>query len=201
MIHTWATGPALPSRKRRGGLKGVGMWPFRICPASTPFLPTPLEEVIARSYLVNEKPDAILNIVDDTNIERNLYLTTQLIALGLPVSDKIDRVITNQVLALPIFAGIMFCIYAVAGADFGAMSAYSFMIFNLLCAFCFAAMGAIKREMNNAKWTSAIGHMCVFAYSVSLIAFQLSRLIAGEASFGLGTVVARNDLRLPEAPL
>ncbi|MCI8698648.1 MAG: ferrous iron transporter B, partial [Oscillospiraceae bacterium] len=77
------------------------------------------------------------------------------------------------------------------GADFGAITAYSFMIFNLLCAPCFAAMGAIKREMNNAKWTTfAIGYMCVFAYVISLIVYQLGGLIAGAASFSLWTVVA-----------
>ena len=82
-------------------------------------------------------------------------------------------------------------IYAAVGADFGAMAAYSFMIFNLLCAPCFAAMGTIKREMNNAKWTlGAIGYMCGFAYVVSLIVFQLGGLVTGEAVFGLGTVVA-----------
>ena len=82
-------------------------------------------------------------------------------------------------------------IYAAIGADFGAMAAYSFMIFNLLCAPCFAAMGAIKREMNNVKWTlGAIGYMCGFAYVVSLIVFQLGGLATGEAVFGLGTVVA-----------
>ena len=82
-------------------------------------------------------------------------------------------------------------IYAAIGADFGAMAAYSFMIFNLLCAPCFAAMGAIKREMNNAKWTlGAIGYMCGFAYVVSLIVFQLGGLITGEASFGIGTIAA-----------
>ncbi len=82
-------------------------------------------------------------------------------------------------------------IYAAVGADFGAMAAYSFMIFNLLCAPCFAAMGAIKREMNNAKWTAAaIGYMCGFAYVVSLIVFQLGGLVTGEAVFGIGTVVA-----------
>ena len=82
-------------------------------------------------------------------------------------------------------------IYAAIGADFGAMAAYSFMIFNLLCAPCFAAMGAIKREMNNVKWTlGAIGYMCGFAYVVSLIVFQLGGLVTGEAAFGLGTVVA-----------
>ena len=65
------------------------------------------------------------------------------------------------------------------------------MIFNLLCAPCFAAMGAIKREMNNPKWTAfAIGYMCVFAYVVSLIVYQIGGLITGEVAFGLGTVVA-----------
>ncbi|GKH51413.1 hypothetical protein CE91St46_25240 [Eubacteriales bacterium] len=82
-------------------------------------------------------------------------------------------------------------IWAAIGADFGVMSAYSFMVFNLLCAPCFAAMGAIRREMNNARWTmGAIGYMCLFAYVTSMIVFQLGGLITGEASFGLGTVVA-----------
>ena len=71
------------------------------------------------------------------------------------------------------------------------LSAYSFMLFNLLCAPCFAAMGAIKREMNNGKWTlAAIGYMCVFAYAVSLITYQLGGLITGETAFGVGTVAA-----------
>ena len=71
------------------------------------------------------------------------------------------------------------------------LSAYSFMIFNLLCAPCFAAMGAIKREMNNGKWTAAaIGYMCGFAYVASLMVYQLGGVIAGEVSFGVGTVAA-----------
>ncbi len=82
-------------------------------------------------------------------------------------------------------------IYAAIAADFGAMSAYSFMIFNLLCAPCFAAMGAIKREMNNARWTlGAIGYMCGFAYVVSMIVFQLGGLVTGETGFGIGTIAA-----------
>ena len=82
-------------------------------------------------------------------------------------------------------------IWALVGADFGAITAYSFMIFNLLCAPCFAAMGAIKREMNNTKWTAfAIGYMCVFAYVISLIVYQLGGLITGAASFSLWTVAA-----------
>ena len=71
------------------------------------------------------------------------------------------------------------------------IAAYGFMIFNLLCAPCFAAMGAIKREMNNAKWTwAAIGYMCGFAYLISLIVYQIGGLILGEVSFSAATVVA-----------
>ncbi len=81
-------------------------------------------------------------------------------------------------------------IWALVAADYTRLSAYSFMIFNLLCAPCFAAMGAIKREMNNGKWTLfAIGYMCVFAYTVSLIVFQLGSWFAGGGNIP-GTVVA-----------
>lgn len=82
-------------------------------------------------------------------------------------------------------------IWTLVAGDFTALSAYSFMIFNLLCAPCFAAMGAIKREMNNWKWTlGAIGYMCGFAYIISMIVYQIGGLFMGEASFGVGTVVA-----------
>ena len=82
-------------------------------------------------------------------------------------------------------------VYQALGAVFTQISGYSFLVFNLLCAPCFAAIGAIKREMNNAKWTAfAIGYMCVFAYVVSLIVYQIGGLITGEVSFGIGTVVA-----------
>ena len=82
-------------------------------------------------------------------------------------------------------------IWTFIAQDFGAITAYSFMIFNLLCAPCFAAMGAIKREMNNWKWTLAsIGYMCGFAYVISLIVFQIGGLFTGEAVFGVGTIVA-----------
>ena len=64
------------------------------------------------------------------------------------------------------------------------------MIFNLLCAPCFAAMGAIKREMNSAKWTwAAIGYMCVFAYAVSLIVYQFGAWFIGSGSV-IGTIFA-----------
>ncbi len=82
-------------------------------------------------------------------------------------------------------------IWAAVATDFGAVRAYSFMIFNLLCAPCFAAMGAIKREMNNPRWTlGAIGYMCAFAYVVAMIVYQLGGLFTGEAVFGPFTVVA-----------
>ena len=82
-------------------------------------------------------------------------------------------------------------LYPAIAASFTGLNAYSFMIFNLLCAPCFAAMGAIKREMHNTKWTlGAIGYMCVFAYVVSMIVYQLGGLITGEATFGVFTVVA-----------
>ncbi|MCI6925806.1 MAG: ferrous iron transport protein B [Butyricicoccus porcorum] len=70
------------------------------------------------------------------------------------------------------------------------LAAFSFMIFNLLCAPCFAAMGAIKREMNNAKWTcAAIGYMCAFAYAVSLVVYQLGTLFTG-GGFSIWTAAA-----------
>ena len=79
---------------------------------------------------------------------------------------------------------------SIAG-DFTGVTAYSFMIFNLLCAPCFAAMGAIKREMNSPKWTlGAIGYMCGFAYVISLMVYQLGGLLTGEVGFGTGTVAA-----------
>ena len=82
-------------------------------------------------------------------------------------------------------------IWAMIAADFGPMRAYSFMIFNLLCAPCFAAIGAIKREMNDTKWTLAtIGYMCAFAYAISMIVYQLGGLITGEATFSVFTVLA-----------
>ena len=77
------------------------------------------------------------------------------------------------------------------GLAFTPIAAYSFMIFNLLCAPCFAAMGAIKREMNNARWTvAAIGYMCGFAYVCALIVYQLGGLLLGTVAPGVGTAAA-----------
>ena len=82
-------------------------------------------------------------------------------------------------------------IWPEVAANFTALSAYSFMIFNLLCAPCFAAMGAIKREMNNGKWTAiAIGYMCLLAYCASLVVYQIGGLITGEVGFNFFTIGA-----------
>ena len=82
-------------------------------------------------------------------------------------------------------------IWQAVAQDFGAVTAYSFMIFNLLCAPCFAAMGAIKREMRSGGWTAfTLSYMTVFAYVVSMIVYQLGGLFTGEAAFSLFTVIA-----------
>ena len=81
-------------------------------------------------------------------------------------------------------------VYANMAATFTVASGYAFLAFNLLCAPCFAAMGAIKREMNNTRWFwIAIGYQCGLAYVVSLCVYQIGTLITTGA-FGIGTVVA-----------
>ncbi|RGB82434.1 ferrous iron transport protein B [Coprococcus catus] len=81
-------------------------------------------------------------------------------------------------------------VYQTMAASFTLVSGYAFMAFNLLCAPCFAAMGAIKREMNNAKWFwIAIGYQCGFAYLVALVINQIGNLVANH-TFGIFTVVA-----------
>lgn len=81
-------------------------------------------------------------------------------------------------------------IWGSLAASMTAVAAYSFLVFNLLCAPCFAAMGAIKREMNNIKWFwFAIGYQTLLAYVVSLCVFQIGTWITA-GSFGIGTVVA-----------
>ena len=81
-------------------------------------------------------------------------------------------------------------IWANIAANFTTISAYSFLVFNLLCAPCFAAIGSIRREMNSAKWTwFAIGYQTLFAYLVSLCIFQLGSFFTG-SGFTLGTAIA-----------
>ena len=81
-------------------------------------------------------------------------------------------------------------IWGTLAGSMTALAAYSFLVFNLLCAPCFAAMGAIRREMNNAKWFwFAIGYQTGLAYVVSLCVYQLGILFTAGA-LGIGTVVA-----------
>ena len=84
--------PGVTVEKKEGKLKGHKEVIIQDLPGIYSLSPYTLEEVVARNYLVNEKPDAILNIVDGTNIERNLYLTTQLIELGLPVVVAVNMI-------------------------------------------------------------------------------------------------------------
>ena len=81
-------------------------------------------------------------------------------------------------------------VWGTLAGSMSAIAAYSFLVFNLLCAPCFAAMGAIKREMNNTKWFFfAIGYQCGLAYLVSLCIYQIGSLFTG-AAFGVWSVVA-----------
>mgnify|MGYP000136288889 CR=1 FL=1 len=81
-------------------------------------------------------------------------------------------------------------VYDAMAAAFTGITAYSFLVFNLLCAPCFAAIGAIKREMNNARWTwFAIGYQTILAYVVALCIYQFGRWFT-EGTFGVGTVAA-----------
>ncbi|MFQ7617769.1 ferrous iron transport protein B [[Clostridium] scindens] len=81
-------------------------------------------------------------------------------------------------------------VWGTLASSMTAVAAYSFLVFNLLCAPCFAAMGAIKREMNNAKWFwFAIGYQTLLAYAVSLCVFQFGSLLTG-GGFTIGTVAA-----------
>ncbi len=88
-------------------------------------------------------------------------------------------------------------IWPLIAADFGPVRAYSFMVFNLLCAPCFAAIGAIRREMNDLRWTAAtIVYMCAFAYAISMITYQILGLVTGEAVFSIFTLLALAVLAL-----
>ena len=89
-----------------------------------------------------------------------------------------------------LYAGGAGTVYQNMAATFSLASGYAFLAFNLLCAPCFAAMGAIRREMNNTKWfLGAIGYQCGLAYLVGLVIYQISSLLGG-GGFGIGTVAA-----------
>ena len=96
----------------------------------------------------------------------------------------------NIVGTMGILYGASGSVYSNIAAAFTPLSGYSFLAFNLLCAPCFAAIGAIKREMNSAKWTwFAIGYQCLFAYAVGLIIFQLGSIFTGSLNV-IGLIVA-----------
>lgn len=82
-------------------------------------------------------------------------------------------------------------IWANVAKDYSGPAGMAFLVFNLLCAPCFAAIGAIKREMGNGKWTwAAIGWLTGWAYCISLIAYNIGGVITGESGFGVGTIVS-----------
>jgi ferrous iron transport protein B len=90
-----------------------------------------------------------------------------------------------------LYGGGDMTVYQALAGVFTTASGFSFMAFNLLCAPCFAAMGAIKREMNSAKWFwFAIGYQCGIAYLVSLVIYRIAGLFTGACSFGIWSVVA-----------
>lgn len=89
-----------------------------------------------------------------------------------------------------LYSGGAGTVYQNMAATFSLASGYAFLAFNLLCAPCFAAMGAIRREMNSTKWfLGAIGYQCGLAYLVGLVIYQISSLLSG-GGFGIGTVAA-----------
>ncbi len=96
----------------------------------------------------------------------------------------------NIVGTMGILYGASGNVYATLASVFNSVTGYSFLVFNLLCAPCFAAIGAIKREMNNAKWTwFAIGYQCGFAYCIALMINQFGKLFTGDVSI-VGLVFA-----------
>ena len=81
-------------------------------------------------------------------------------------------------------------VYGNLAQAFSGLAGYSFLAFNLLCAPCFAAMGAIKREMNSGKWTAfAIAYQCAFAYAVALMIYQIGMAITGSVNI-IGLIFA-----------
>ena len=218
--------PGVTVEKKEGRLKGHKDVVSQDLPGIYSLSPYTLEEVVARSYLVNKRPDAILNIVDGTNMERNLYLTTQLIELGLPVvvavnmmdlvrknGDTIDLAKLGNALGCEVVA--MSALKGEGGAAAAEKAialaqrrqagelphVFTGSVEHALAHIEESIQGrvadsylrwyAIKREMNNGKWTwAAIGYMCGFAYVISLMVYQLGGLLTGTAAFGPWTVVA-----------
>ena len=90
--------PGVTVEKKEGKLKKHDGVTVTDLPGIYSLSPYTLEEVVARNYLINERPDAILNIIDGTNLERNLYLTTQLVELGIPVVVAINDEMARKIM-------------------------------------------------------------------------------------------------------
>ena len=121
----------------------------------------------------------ILGLVAKEEVVGVFGTLSNMIPEGADIMAELEEGLSSnaQLIGLEFFAG-------------SKLSAFSFMIFNLLCAPCFAAMGAIKREMNNWKWTAfALGYMTAFAYAISLIVYQLGMLFTGNGNV-IGSIVA-----------
>jgi ferrous iron transport protein B len=89
-----------------------------------------------------------------------------------------------------LYGGTDLTVYQALAQTFTGISGFSFLVFNLLCAPCFAAIGAIRREMNSAKWTwFAIGYQCLFAYAISLMIYQFGRIFTGNVNV-IGLIAA-----------
>ncbi len=133
--------------------------------------------VLARRAVAGERSELLARISALEEAVQETRLTGTV--TGLVAGDALELVEGGEFAALSPIA-----------IHFTALSAYSFLVFNLLCAPCFAAIGAIKREMNNAKWTwFAIGYQTLFAYSMSLMVYQFGLLLTG-GGFGVGTAAA-----------
>ena len=123
------------------------------------------------------------------NWETTVATFTGLIAKEQLVSTL--SVVTGGAVIDPEAVGEAKDLLKVFGGMLTALGGFSFLMFNLFCTPCFAAIGAIRREMNSAKWTSiAIAYQIIFAYAVSLIIFQIGSLITGQVSFGIWSVIA-----------
>ena len=202
--------PGVTVEKKEGRLKKHDDVVIMDLPGIYSLSPYTLEEVVARNYLIDERPDAILNIVDGTfrmlsedEIDHSILaaiggvLAWIFKPLGWGNWQAAVASITGLVAKENIVGtlGILYgggdgSVYQNIAAAFNGISGYSFLVFNLLCAPCFAAIGAIKREMNSRKWTwFAIGYQCGFAYLVALMIYQFGCAFTGSLNI-IGLICA-----------
>ena len=131
----------------------------------------------------------LLAEINYDNIPNSKYLREELMNPSYDPESKHSVPYMGGTLGI-LYGGGDGSVYDAMAAAFTGITAYSFLVFNLLCAPCFAAIGAIKREMNNRKWTwFAIGYQCGFAYVIALMINQFGGLFTGSANI-LGVIVA-----------